>query len=75
MKAPTKIFFGHTWVGWLNLLLVRWFFIRLAYVQDGAVFKGWAILYGVYPFKWKGAWPPETTKNLLKLGWSDESKK
>lgn len=31
MKAPQKVFFDHTWVGWLNFLLLRWFFIRLCF--------------------------------------------
>jgi hypothetical protein len=42
MRAPTKEWRGHTWVGWLNLILLRWFFIRLAwetYENDFKEFK------------------------------------
>jgi hypothetical protein len=31
VKAPTRRLFGLTWVGWLNYLLLRWFFVRLSY--------------------------------------------
>jgi len=31
MNAPVKKWRGLTWVGWINLLLLRWFCIRLAY--------------------------------------------
>lgn len=32
MKAPKTEIYGHTWVGWINLLVLRWLFIRLCYI-------------------------------------------
>lgn len=29
-----KIFMGHSWVGWFNILILQWFFIRLGYIAD-----------------------------------------
>lgn len=31
LSAPTRRFWGLTWVGWLNFLVLRWFFVRLSY--------------------------------------------
>lgn len=62
-----KTFFGYTWVGLLNLLVLQWFFIRLAYTIDtktGAIVS-WDILKWVAPlsgwnsdFKYVGK-PPQ----------------
>jgi hypothetical protein len=34
MNAPHRRLFGLTWVGWLNFLVLRWFFVRIAYEVD-----------------------------------------
>jgi hypothetical protein len=31
MKAPKRKFLGKSWVGWLNIFILQWLFIRLAY--------------------------------------------
>lgn len=31
MRAPTRRWRGLTWVGWLNFIVLRWFFVRLTY--------------------------------------------
>jgi hypothetical protein len=36
-KAPRKNVLGHTWVGWANFLLLRWFFIRVGW--ETIIFK------------------------------------
>jgi hypothetical protein len=57
MKAPKKDIFGHTWVGWLNLIFLRWFFIRLAWIVDIdddahiEYFRGWKIVFA-FPWEW-----------------------
>ena len=43
MKYPKRKFLGKTWVGWLNILILQWFFIRLAYGDK------WRILKWIYP--------------------------
>jgi hypothetical protein len=43
MKMPSKTLFGKTWVGWLNVLLFQWFFVRLSYGTK------WSWLTGVVP--------------------------
>jgi hypothetical protein len=50
MKAPNKRWKGHTWVGWLNLILLRWFFIRLAY-EDSLPPIRWALIFR-WPWRW-----------------------
>lgn len=37
MRTPTREWNGHTWVGWLNFILLRWFFIRLAWKDEEVV--------------------------------------
>jgi hypothetical protein len=46
-------FLGFTWVGWANRLVLRWFFVRLAYVveEDDSI-VGWRLLRWVWPFPW-----------------------
>ncbi len=44
LKVPNKKFFGKTWVGWLNIIFLQWFFIRLSYGDS------WRILKWVLPF-------------------------
>ena len=45
MKHPTREFRGATWVGWLNLLVLQWLFMRLAYNMNNE----WFILRWVIP--------------------------
>jgi len=60
MKKPKKLLYGRTWLGWLNFLLLRWFFIRLAYVKHrirtnlGNYYKQeitWSIIFRA-PWRW-----------------------
>lgn len=45
-----KSFFGHTWLGWLNLIILQWFFIRLAEELDlQNMHRKWTILRWVIP--------------------------
>ncbi len=44
MKNPKRKLFGHTWVGWLNILIIQLFFIRLSYGDK------WTIIWGILPF-------------------------
>lgn len=43
MKNPSKSFLGYTWVGWLNIVVLQWFFVRLGYGDK------WTILKGIVP--------------------------
>lgn len=62
-----KTFLGYTLIGWFNLLILQWFFVRLFYVEeeDGTI-SGWGLNFPVLPltgwwsnyipakpFKWK----------------------
>ena len=48
MKNPKKKLFCYTWVGWLNIILLQWFFIRLAYGSK------WKIIGPIVPMTgWK----------------------
>jgi hypothetical protein len=46
-----KAFLGYTWVGWLNIILLQWFFIRLAELQytETGQHISWHIAYGIVP--------------------------
>jgi hypothetical protein len=39
MKNPTKLFFDKTWVGWLNVIILQWLFIRLSYGGEWKILK------------------------------------
>lgn len=46
--------FGDTWLGWLNRIILQWFFVRLARVMDrdeagNLKQTGWCWLRGVVP--------------------------
>lgn len=45
-----KKFLGHTWLGWLNLLLLQWFFLRLIEIVDASRnhYK-WRLFFGIVP--------------------------
>ena len=30
-----RLLFGFSWVGWLNIIVLQWFFVRLWYDDDG----------------------------------------
>jgi hypothetical protein len=51
MKAPTRTVWGLTWVGWLNILVLQHFFVRLAYapvlLTGGSCYR-W--LTGIVPY-------------------------
>lgn len=43
---------GLTWVGWINRLLLRWFFVRLAHGTDARGRLVLTLLRWVWPFPW-----------------------
>lgn len=47
---------GLTWVGWLNYLVLRWFFVRLAYAvpspEIGRPPTRWFLTRWVWPMPW-----------------------
>ena len=45
-----KVILGHTWLGWLNLLILQWFFLRLAEGRDGdGNHYNWKLFFGIVP--------------------------
>ena len=53
LRGPMRRFLGLTWVGWLNRLVLRWFFVRLAYrVYSDNTFGGYFLIRWVWPFPW-----------------------
>jgi hypothetical protein len=44
MNPPTKEWRGHTWVGWLNLILLRWLCMRLAWEEAEEIDKSGKII-------------------------------
>ena len=45
-----KKFLGHSWLGWLNYLILQWFFLRFTEIlyKDDSHMK-WSFLWGVVP--------------------------
>lgn len=42
--------FGKTWIGWLNIFLIQWFFVRVSYgLNDKGRLKGIRLLGFVVP--------------------------
>lgn len=54
MKADSiRRVLGLTWVGWLNFLLLRWFFVRLSYqVEDNGDRGRFALVRWIWPIPW-----------------------
>jgi hypothetical protein len=50
--GPMRRWRGHTWVGWLNLVVLRWCFVHLYYVveYDNTISR-WG-LATAWPWKW-----------------------
>jgi hypothetical protein len=51
VKVPVKRFWNRNWIGWLNILLFQWLFIRLNYIQQvgSCKMKSIGIQYWVVP--------------------------
>jgi hypothetical protein len=61
VKNPTKKFWGLTWVGWVNTVLLQWFGFRLAYGDR------WRVIYGVLPLAgWFSSFGGEHYKRACK---------
>ena len=45
-RPPKKTLLGFTWVGWINFILLQWFFVRIGYT-DGL---GLMSEYGIFKF-------------------------
>lgn len=63
-----KRFFGHTWLGWLNKIILQWLFIRLTekLVTETSEHNRWLIMRWVIPttgwgndYKFVGGKPKE----------------
>ena len=60
---------GYTLVGWLNILVLQWFWVRLAghteHRPDG-IYEGWCLLYGCAPVTgwFSDYWPPPKTTGV-----------
>lgn len=53
LLGPLRRFRGMTWVGWLNRLVLRWFFVRLAYrLEPDNTISGWMLQRWFWPFPW-----------------------
>jgi hypothetical protein len=52
MRNPQKFFLGKTWVGWLNRIILQWFFVRLGYGNQ------WRLMWGIVPLTgwWSDYW-------------------
>lgn len=52
-QGPNKRrkFLGYTWLGWLNRILLQWFFIRLSELQQTSTQDhiAWQISYWIVP--------------------------
>ncbi len=79
MKIPKRLFLQLSWVGWLNMLFVQFFFVRVSYGHNWKLLKWIIPLTGwINPYKWVRITPeqvkePELLRHLnKKLGkpWS-----
>lgn len=74
LRRPQREFYGLTWVGWLNMLVLQWLGLRLAYVVPAAGVAlapprrvGWALAWGVLPLAgWWGALGSRNYVNAFK---------
>jgi len=59
-----KTFLGLSWVGWLNFLILQWFCVRLAYIENTETkeVEGYKWIKGVAPLTgWSFTWWKEYT--------------
>lgn len=74
MNYPTKTFWGLTWVGWLNTLLLQWLFVRLQGVIDEIdrpsggrliVRNYWTLIFPVVPLTgWWSDYVPKRHREI-----------
>jgi len=45
-----KKLFGYTWVGWLNIIVLQWLFVRLYYAEsDSGSVENYGIIFPIVP--------------------------
>ena len=47
MKNVRKNYLGNTWLGWINILLFQWFFVRLA--EEKGRKRRWVFIGFIWP--------------------------
>jgi hypothetical protein len=65
-----KTFFGSSWIGWLNIIVMQWLFVRLFYIQeDNGQISGYGILFPIFPLTgwWNGYFPKKYLELLLMM--------
>ena len=60
-----KKILGYTWVGWLNIIILQWFFIRLYYIEnDQNIIENYGIMFPIVPLTgwWNNYFPTKYWK-------------
>jgi hypothetical protein len=60
-----KTILGNSWVGWLNIIILQWFFVRLFYqLKDNGEILGYGLLLPVVPLTgwWNDYVPAKPSK-------------
>lgn len=65
MNYPEKTLFNKTWVGWLNIFILQWFFIRLqGSIEDKNMTK-WQLILPVLPLTgWFSDYKPNNRRTI-----------
>jgi hypothetical protein len=58
--------FGPTLIGWLNIIILQWFFVRLYYVEnDQNVIERCGLIYPIVPLTgWWGNYVPRKYRSV-----------
>lgn len=65
MRYPERSFLGYTWVGWLNIVLLQWFWLRLQGSIDNDRPTQWQIITPVAPLTgWRSNYWPKNRRVL-----------
>lgn len=52
--------FGYSWIGWLNITILQWFFVRLYYVEnDQNNIENYGLMFPIVPLTgwWSNYFP------------------
>lgn len=61
-----KTLFGENWVGWLNLIVLQWFFVRLFYsMNDAGQIEHYGLFFPIVPLTgWRSDYIPSNFKKI-----------
>jgi len=59
--------FGYSWIGWLNIIILQWFFVRLFYLEnDRGNVENYGFMFPIVPLiGWWGNYFPHKHWDIM----------